>query len=570
MTGDEADDRRALMEDPETRFRMAFDDAPIGMVVASLRPGSTGELVLVNQALARLLRTTPEELVGSSILALSPPDDLPIDLVFVRELVDHLRSTYQRERRMRRADGSDVWVRISVTSVIADRAPSYAIAHVEDITDRRAVEEELARRALYDALTGLPNRVLLVDELTLAVRRTAAGDGPIAVLYLDLDHFKDVNDTLGHAAGDEVLRQVAQRLGEVVGGDQGTFASRLAGDEFVVFARVADETAAQAIAARLHAALTVPMRIGDRTVVSRPSIGIAIARSAADAAEALLRRADAAMYHAKHRTRAPWAVHDETLDALAARRIAVEEDLRTALAADGFRLLYQPIVDLADGRIVAAEALLRLEHPTRGLLAPDAFIDVAEDSDLILPIGAWVMDEATRQLARWQAQRPQLRMAVNVSARQVRHLVLLDLVREASERNGIDPGDLHLEITERVLLDANVDVLAELRAVAELGCDLALDDFGTGYSSLAYLTRFPVTALKIDRTFVAGLGTSGESTAVVEAILGLAEALGLGTVAEGVETAAQRELLVELGCPFAQGYYFGRPMTAADLERLLG
>ncbi len=570
MAADDVEEHRALLEDPEAWFRMAFDNAPVGMLVASLAPGHEGEIVLVNRALAQLLGTTADALVGRHAPDLSSPDDQPPDRLVIGELVAGTRGSYQREKRMRRADGSDVWVRVTVTLVSTDGSPAFALAHVEDTTDRRSVEDELARRALYDGLTGLPNRVLLVDELTLAVARTTQADGPMAVLYLDLDHFKDVNDTLGHAAGDEVLRQVARRLGDVVVGQSQTIAARLAGDEFVVVSRVVDAASARALAARLHAAISVPMAIGDRAVVARPSIGIALAGSASDAAESLLRRADAAMYHAKHRTREAWALHDATLDALAARRIAVEESLRTALATDGFRLLYQPIVDLNDGRLVAAEALLRLEHPTQGLLAPDAFIDVAEDSDLILPIGEWVMDEATRQLARWQQRRHQLRVAVNVSARQVRHLVLADLVRAAVARSGIDPADLHLEITERVLLEANDDVLAQLRAVAELGCELALDDFGTGYSSLAYLTRFPVTALKIDRSFVAGLGTSGESTAVVEAILGLAEALGLGTVAEGVETAEQRETLREMGCEYAQGYHLGRPMSAAAFSELFG
>ena len=570
MAADDAEEHGASGDDPGTLFRLAFDHAPVGMVVASLAPGTEGELVLVNRALAHLLGTTQEALLGRRASELAPPGDRATDQVIIDELVDGARGSYQREKRMRRADGSDVWVRVTVTSVGHDGAPAFALGHIEDITERREAQDTLARRAHHDGLTGLPNRVLLVDELALAVRRTSSTEGPVAVLYLDLDHFKDVNDTLGHAAGDEVLRQVANRLGEVISGEVGTVAARLAGDEFVVFSRVTGEASAVALAARLHAAICVPMAIGDRAVVARPSIGIALSGSTTDAAETLLRRADAAMYHAKHRADRAWVLHDEALEALAARRTAVEEDLRSALASDSFRLLYQPVVDLADGRVVAAEALLRLEHPTRGLLAPDAFIDAAEGTDLILPIGEWVMDEATQQLARWQQRRPHLRMAVNVSARQVRHLVLVDLVRGAVARSGIDPVDLHLELTEPVLLEANDDVLSQLRAVADLGCELALDDFGTGYSSLAHLTRVPVTAVKIDRTIVAGLGTSGEATAVIEAILGLAEALGLGTVAEGVETAEQLATLREMGCELAQGYHLGRPMSAAHFAELLG
>ena len=561
---------RAPPDDPALHFRMAFDSAPVGMIVVSLAPGREGEMVQVNAAMGRVLATPVEELLGTDAVSYSHPEDLEDDRAVVAELVARTRTSYQREKRMRRGDGSYVWVRVSVTSVVRGGRAAYVLAHVEDVTDRRVIEDELARRALYDALTGLPNRLLLVDELSLTIRRTHSAGEPVAALYLDLDHFKEINDTLGHAAGDEVLRQVADRLSGVVVGGRETIAARLAGDEFVVVARVVDEVAAEALAARLHEALAVPMAVADRAVVVRPSVGIALTRSPDLGAEGLLRRADAAMYHAKHRTRGRWAVYDEHLHALTARRAAVVADLRTALSSNGFRLHYQPIVDLMDGRVVAAEALLRLEHPVRGLLGPEAFIDVAEDSDLILPIGEWVVDEATRQLVQWQRRRPDLQLAVNVSARQVRHLLLLDLVRGAAERNGVDPCDLHLEITERVLLEANDDVVAQLRAVAELGCEIALDDYGTGYSSLAYLTRFPVTALKIDKTFVAGIGVSGESTAVVEAILGLAEALGLGTVAEGVETPEQLELLRETSCQRAQGYHLGRPMTAEAFGELLG
>jgi len=566
---EEGQEPETLPADPDLCFRIAFDDAPVGMVIASLRPGHEGEFVQVNAAFARMLGMEPADLVGVRVPDLSHPADQDRDRLIVSQLVGGSRGAYRREKRFRRADGTYVWARVSIAPVVRDGVPLYGLAHVEDITDRRAIEAELARRALYDALTGLPNRMLLVDELTLAVRRTGTAHQPIAVLYLDLDRFKDINDTLGHAAGDEVLQRVARRLSETIAGYPDAVGARLAGDEFIVMSPVADQAVAERLAQLLHVAIGVPMSIDDRTVVARASIGIALTSSPADDAEDLLRRADAAMYHAKHRTRRAWAVYDEMLDALTAGRLAIEEDLRTALVSDGFRLLYQPIVDLADGRVVGAEALLRLDHPTRGLLAPAAFIDVAEDSDLILPIGAWVLDEATRQLAVWQQRRPHLQVAVNVSARQVRHLVVLDLVTSAAARHGVDPSDLHLEITERVLLEGNDDVLAELRAVTELGCELAIDDFGTGYSSLAYLTRFPVTALKIDRTFVSGLGVAGESTAVVEAVIGLAEALGLGSVGEGVETVEQLELLRELGCQRAQGYYLGRPMSGDDFAALL-
>uniref|UniRef100_UPI00356833F6 putative bifunctional diguanylate cyclase/phosphodiesterase n=1 Tax=Actinotalea sp. TaxID=1872145 RepID=UPI00356833F6 len=497
MGGPEDEARRsALRAEAAAHVRLAFDRAPIGMTVARLDPGHEGELLLVNEAFARLLGTTPADLIGRRGPEFSLPEDRVVDLQVMADLAVRRHGTSRREKRLRRVDGTIVWVRTTITPIVTAGQPELLLAHVEDISDRRGVEEELARRALYDGLTGLPNRALLVDVIELAEHQEDDGRGRFAVLYLDLDRFKDVNDTLGHAAGDEVLREVAGRLGAVTAGDTDALAARLAGDEFVVVTRVADEPAARELAARLYDTVARPIVVAERALVVRPSIGIALADGRRTGAEGLLHRADAAMYHAKHRVRQPWAVYDEELDAITARRISVEEDLRAALAFERFRLLYQPVVDLADGRVVAAEALLRLEHPDRGLLSPAAFIDTAEDSDLILPIGAWVVDEATRQLVQWQRRRPDLQMAVNVSARQVRHLELMDLVMGSARRHGADPADLHLEITERVLLEANDDVLAQLRAVTDLGCELAIDDFGTGYSSLAYLTRFPVTALK--------------------------------------------------------------------------
>jgi diguanylate cyclase (GGDEF)-like protein/PAS domain S-box-containing protein len=556
------------LADSETRFRMAFDDAPVGMSLSLLgdETGPVDVLTQVNRALADLLGADPVDLVGRSCADRTHPDDHDDP-----ERWDELRTgeaaTYRREKRLLRSDGTYVWVR-AASAATPGPGPGgrYAITHVEDITDRKAAEAELQHRALYDPLTGLANRVLLLDHLGLATREIVRDGGALAVLYLDLDRFKDVNDTLGHAAGDDVLRQVADRITAVVRSD--ATAARLAGDEFVVGTRATDDLSAVRIAERLIEAISRPIRLGLREIVVRPSIGIATT-SREITAEALLRQADLAMYHAKHRGREQWALYDDALHALAVGRLAIEGDLRQALAAERLRLLYQPIVDLADGRVVSAEALLRLEHPERGLLAPAAFIDVAEDSDLIVPIGGWVLREAAGRLAEWQKDRPDMALAVNVSARQVQHLALHRQVEVATLGSGTSLSDLHLEITERVLLDAGTEVLTELRSVTKAGCGLAIDDFGTGYSSLAYLTRFPVTELKIDRTFVAGLGRRDEDTAVVEAIIGLARALGLGTVAEGVETPEQLGLLRDLGCAHAQGYHFGRPMSADDLARMV-
>jgi diguanylate cyclase (GGDEF)-like protein/PAS domain S-box-containing protein len=563
-------DRRRIeqaVQESEQRFRLAFDDAPVGMAITDVTAEGSARYVQVNRAFAAMLGLTPGQMIGRSGADFTHPDHRELDASRLARPSGRLVAR-QVEKRMVRADGSTLWVKESAAPAALDGHPTYVISHLEDITERRAAEAELERRALYDPLTGLANRVLLLDHLEVAARELRRSGGQVAVLYLDLDHFKDVNDTLGHAAGDEVLREVADRVVGVLRPD--ATAARLAGDEFVVATRVQDDLTAVRIAERLHAAIVRPIRAGAREIVARPSIGVATSDDPDLHPDDLLRRADVAMYHAKQRGTEPWALYDDDLHALAVSRLAVEEDLRTALARSWFRLHYQPVVDLTDGRVVAAEALLRLDHPERGLLRPAEFLDVAEDCQLVVPIGGWVLGEATRQLAQWQQVRPDMVVSVNISPRQVRHLVVRDQVRAALRDAGTDPHDLLLEITEPVLLDADAATLAELRDVTSEGCGLAIDDFGTGCSSLANLTRFPVTEVKIDRTFVAGLGVRERDTAVVAAIIGLAETLGLGTVAEGVETAEQLAVLRELGCRRAQGFHLGRPMTGDELGALLG
>lgn len=548
-------------------LRMAFDDAPVGMIVGRIDGAGPPTFLKVNRSFAQMLGVSAQDLVGRPCSELVHPEDVAGDQLQVLELALGRRDRYQRENRMRRADGSWVWVRLAASVVERDGRPAYVIGHAEDVTARRAAEAELARRALYDPLTGLANRALLLDHLEMAVLDLGRERPRLAVLYLDLDRFKDVNDTLGHDAGDEVLRQVSARLGRIVRPPD--TAARLAGDEFVVAARVRDELQAARLAERLHAVLSAPMTVRNRQLVVNPSIGVTTTTSVRAGAEQLLREADLAMYQVKRHRRSSWALYDEALHRLALERLAVEESLRAALEEDRLRLVYQPIVDLSDGRIVSTEALLRLQDDRRGLLHPEAFIDVAEDSDLIVPIGAWVLTEACRQLARWQVARPELKISVNVSARQVSRLVVGGQVVAAASAAGIQPACLQLEITERALVDAGAEVIAELHRVAAAGYGLAIDDFGTGYSSLSYLKRFPVSSVKIDRLFVAGLGRPGEDSAIVEAVTGLARTLRLTAVGEGVESAEQVAALRRLGCHHAQGFHLGRPLPPEAMTRLL-
>jgi diguanylate cyclase (GGDEF)-like protein/PAS domain S-box-containing protein len=563
-------DAMPWLDDASRIFRMAFDDAPVGMIIASPvgEPGNDAMFLHVNVAFARMLGGSPAELVGRSFADLVHPDDLTVDHAQVADLVTGVCArSPRREMRMRRVDGSWLWVRIATTVVEHDGPAAHVIAHVEDVTARRAAETELARRALYDPLTGLANRTLLLDHLEMAILELGRERAALAVFYLDLDRFKDVNDSLGHDAGDEVLRQVGARLIRAVRPPD--TAARLAGDEFVVAARVRDDVQAARIAERLYGVISAPMSVRNRQLVVRPSIGVTTTSSMQALPEDLLREADLAMYQAKRRRCLPWAVYDEALHRLALERLAVEESLRAALSEDRLRLHYQPIIDLADGRIVSVEALLRLEDERRGLLCPDSFIGIAEDSDLIVPIGAWVLEEACRQLALWQRRWPDVQLAVNVSARQVSRLAVQAQVMAATFAAGIDPSCLLLEITERVFVDATSEVVEELRQVAAVGCALAIDDFGSGCSSLAYLKRFPIRSVKIDRSFVAGLCQPGEDAAIVEALSGLARALRLTVVGEGVESPEQLATLHRLGCHQAQGYHIARPVPAAVMGKLL-
>ncbi|MDQ1287912.1 MAG: Diguanylate phosphodiesterase [Actinomycetota bacterium] len=554
-------------DDAERVFRMAFHGAPTGMVIASLAPGDEGRYLMVNDAFARMLGLPVEELVGLSCGDLIHPDDMLVDCEQFAQMTAGVRSRYQREKRMRCADGSWLWVRMAASVVERDGEPAYVIVHAEDVTARRAVEAELARRALYDPLTGLANRALLLDHLEMAVLDLGRDRDALAVFYLDLDHFKDINDTLGHAAGDEVLRQMGARLSaEVRPPDT---AARLAGDEFVVAARAADDVEAVRTAKRLHVALSAPVLVGNRELVVRSSVGVTTTTSLRARPEDLLREADAAMYQAKRQCRRPWALYDETLHGLALERLAIEDRLRDALESDRLVLHYQPIVDLSSGRMSSAEALLRLRDAQGTLVLPEDFIDVAEDSDLIVPIGDWVLREACRQLAVWQAYRPDVDVAVNVSARQVSQLVVREQALTAASAAGVDPSRLQLEITERVLVDAGADVVAELDQVTAAGCGLAIDDFGTGYSSLSHLGRFPVGSVKIDRSFVSGLGVRSGDSAIVAAVTSLGRALGLTVVGEGVESREQLLALRRIGCHRAQGFHLGRPLPGPELTEMI-
>ncbi|HVN50051.1 MAG TPA: EAL domain-containing protein, partial [Acidimicrobiales bacterium] len=442
---------------------------------------------------------------------------------------------------------------------------------MHDLSERKAFEHRLAHQATHDPLTGLPNRALLIDRLESALARARRHQRRVAVLFLDLDHFKVVNDSLGHGLGDRLLVAISERLALAL--RPGDTVARFGGDEFVVLCEdVLDQRDAIAVAERIDRSIGGRFVIDETEVFVGVSIGIACPDDVEVDPETLIRDADAAMYRAKDRGRARWELFDNAMRASAVDRLDIETALRRALERRELRVFYQPIIDLPTGTIDGVEALLRWEHPERGLLNPDDFITVAEETGLIVPIGAWVLDQACRQVQRWQASastRAPLRVSVNLSGRQLGHPGLVDDVSSVLSSTGIDPSLVELEITESVLMD-DVEMSREtLGRLHALGVKLAVDDFGTGYSSLSYLRRFPVDLLKVDRSFIDFLDEDGDDSAIVTAIITLAHTLGLVAVAEGVETASQLSALRRLRCDRGQGFHMARPGTDHDTGELL-
>ncbi|MHA7154037.1 sensor domain-containing protein [Arthrobacter sp. TMN-50] len=545
------------LEKSNQRFRSAFDDAPIGMAVTS----HSGKFIQVNRALTELLGRDEQTLLSMSVQELTHPDDQDPAERQRQSLLRGVSGRRRHETRFLHADGTVVGILHSSSMVPDDDGgPGMLIDHIEDITDRKALEAMLQHQVLHDTLTGLPNRALLVDRVGQTLNAARNGGTAVAVLFCDLDRFKAINDTHGHQAGDAVLTEVARRLRSAV--RPADTVARLSGDEFVVLCVDSTKEQATAAAARVLAALKPPILVGGTEVFVSASIGIALSGADRTTTSELLRDADDAMYAAKEQGRSRSSVYDEGQLSQVKTRSHLENDLLEGIREGQLRLHYQPEMSLADGDVVGLEALVRWQHPVRGLLMPGEFIDLAEETGLIIDLGAWVLEEALREVGRRRASGVDCPVIwVNVSAFELRSPDFAATIQRALDAHHLPGSALGLEITESVLMvnfDRARTTLDQMRA---MGVHLAIDDFGTGYSSLSYLAQFPVDTVKIDGSFTAGLDDNArrrESFAVVNAVIGLANALKLRVVAEGIETTSQAQALHGLGCDFGQGYLLGR------------
>jgi diguanylate cyclase (GGDEF)-like protein/PAS domain S-box-containing protein len=512
------------------------------------------EAELADATLADLETANPVEfLTAPALLAMSARDTVRSD-----------------DTTFRRRDTTTFPVAFTCSPVLDGGHVAGAVAVFRDITERKAFEERLAHHAFHDHLTGLPNRRVFLDRLEQALRRSQRSGANHGVLFADVDRFKLINDSVGHQAGDRLLIAIAERMHAAL--RPGDTLSRFGGDEFTVLLEdIADVRDAEAVAARIQKSLRTPVALpGGREVVANISIGISVA-SQEGSADDVLHDADVAMYQAKAGGAGRYTVFDvKAMGSRSVERLDLESALRRALDADEFEAFYQPIVATATGAIVGVEALVRWHHPDRGLLEPGQFINLSEETGLILPIGRTVLGQACRTARRWQDTfDARITMSVNLSARQFSNPELVQEVADVLRITGLDHDRLCLEITESVAVEDIGRTISTLDQLKALGVRLAIDDFGTGFSSLNYLKRFPVDVVKIDRSFVMGIPVDAVDSAIVTAVLGLAEAVGMVTVAEGVETADQLDARRELGCPLVQGHHLGRPAAAADIERAL-
>jgi diguanylate cyclase (GGDEF)-like protein/PAS domain S-box-containing protein len=560
-----------VTEDKERqlRFQARLLDAVGQSVIAT---DLEGKVIYWNRAAEELYGWSAGEALGSKLRHLTLIEGL---LDKAEEVDSELRAgrPWSGEMLLRRKDGSHVPVFGTATPIFDDRGNLEGmIGDSADISERKALEAELERRAAHDLLTGLLNRHAFVERLGHALQRTGRKeDSPsVGVLFMDLDGFKTVNDSLGHVAGDRLLVAVAERIKNRLRYED-TLA-RFGGDEFaVLLERVENPSEAIRVAHRIVEGLREPFGVSDYRVSVNTSIGITLSDANTDDPEAMLREADTAMYRAKEQGPGRYEVFDPAMQARAQYHLEMEAELGRAVERGEFVLYYQPMVYLRDGSLVGFEALLRWQHPKKGLLLPSAFLPLAEETDQIVPIDGWVLQEVCRQAKQWEGDHPSdspTRMNVNLSARQLKGGGLARTIERTLTRVALEVHALGLDITEGFLLEASVDNARTLDDLQKMGIRLDLDDFGTGYSSLSYLKDFPVDGVKLDKSFVEGLGEDATGTALVRKIIDLCHTLGLEVLAEGIETPEQAAMLKDMGCDLGQGYYFAHPLPSEEFTEL--
>ena len=557
---------RAAREN-EARFRALVQHSTDVIAIVDV----DGVIRFLSPSVTRIFGYVPEDLLGRKVTDFLHHESARDAVSLLVSAAANPGATAPAEWKMRHRDGRLLSVETVGTNLLAEPTVGGIVLNTRDISERKALEKQLTHQAFHDPLTGLANRVLFLDRVSHALSLVRRHDQMLAVLFVDLDGFKTINDSLGHAAGDRLLAVVAQRLQTCV--RTSDTVARLGGDEFALLIEDAtDDHAASEVADRIAASVRHPILIEGKEVFMTASIGIATAKDEGSASD-LLRNADMAMYVAKSHGKARWERFEPGMHTKALERLDLEAELRHALdGGDQFALLYQPIVQLQTGEVKGIEALVRWNHPQRGTLTPAQFIPLAEETGLIVSLGRWVLREACRQAQVWQATRTggaPLTLTVNVSGYQLQYDGVVADVRAALADSGLDPRNLVLEITESVLMQQNETILERLRALKAVGVRLAIDDFGTGYSSLGYLQRFPIDILKIDKAFVDDIGAAGAEPALVRAIIALGDTLQLQTIAEGIELRQQWHGLRELGCEMGQGFLFARPVGVVQIDALL-
>jgi diguanylate cyclase (GGDEF)-like protein/PAS domain S-box-containing protein len=565
-------DPKAILQRIESTYGPLAEGVP--SVAYVYEPGVNGQCLYISPSIERVLGFSQEHWIRDGGLwdRLLHPEDA--DRVISNE-AECARSgeALVQEYRISRADGRVVWIRDEMTVVRGEDGHASPLFYgvFLDVTDRKKMEAELERLALYDSLTGLPNRALFSDRLAHAIERRGRAQAT-AVYFLDLDRFKRINDSLGHTAGDEVLREIAARVQRMLRPDDTV--ARFGGDEFTVLCEsVGGVLEAVGVADRLQREIAQPLRAGGAELRLTASIGIALAEPGEEAdSSRLVEDADAAMYRAKERGGARTELFDVAMRERAVDALSIEQELQHGLERGELRLFYQPLVSLDSGEMVGAEALIRWEHPQRGLLSPDKFLPIAEESGLIVDVGAWAVGEACRRLRDWDRRNggpAPFGLAVNLSARELTHPDVVSTVLNAVRRSALDPSRLTIEVTESTAMADRDSGFRALRELSDAGVRIAIDDFGTGYSSLDHLREMPADVLKIDRSFVAGMAANSPDSALVAAAIAMGRALDMEVVAEGIETSEQVADLRELGCPLGQGFLFARPLPPEELDGLL-